>query len=108
MNFLFGDREPNSVLPADTEGSAGAPTGFGQNFSAAFNEAAHVRSQFGADEDMATLEQQQLDKLYSATGERLSPLFPGAWSNFSAPNEDRQYAIMHSLAGDQLDAAQQQ
>lgn len=105
MTFFMGDTEPDFAIPAGTEGSAGAQTGFLDNFKAAYTAQADVHSAFGADESMATLEQQQLDKLFGLTGERMSPLFPGAWSN-PEPTENRQFAIMHSLAGDTLDAQQ--
>jgi hypothetical protein len=105
MTFMTGDPEDDFAIPAGTEGSAGPRTGFLQNFEAAYTEQAHVNSALGAAEDMSNLEQQQLDKLYSLTGERLSPLFPGAWSSGDL-SASPQFAIMHNLNGDQLDAEQ--
>ena len=106
MTFMMGDTEDDFAIPADTEGSAGPRTGFLQNFEAAYTEQAHVNSALGADEDMSNLEQRQLDKLYSLTGERMSPLFPGAWSSGDL-SASHQFAIMHNLNGDQLNAEQQ-
>ncbi|QDB99730.1 hypothetical protein [Mesorhizobium sp. 8] len=100
MPFFMGDREQNTIPDAGTELSAGPQTGFAANFSAALDEQRHVRSALGAEQDMATLEQQQLDKLYKATGERMSPLFPGAFYSPTNPTGPYQMDLMHVMAGD--------
>ncbi len=106
MTFFMGDTEPDFAIPAGTEGSAGPQTGFMDNFWASYQAQRDVHSAFGADESMATLEQQQLDKLYDLTGERLSPIFPGTYAG-TGPSKQERFAVMHSLAGDTLDAEQQ-
>jgi hypothetical protein len=110
MTFFMGDREQNTIPDAGTELSAGpgmtpeptpgVDTGFLANFWAAYHEQVHVRSAFGAEQDMAALEQQQLDQLYDRTGERMAPLFPGAFYSPTNPTGPYQMDIMHVLAGD--------
>jgi hypothetical protein len=104
MSFFDGQPDTN-ILPTAADGiTAGPQTGFAANFQAAAADAYHVRSAFAAQEDMANLEQTQLDALYKATGTRLQPVFPGAYYN---PNDDYtgkaspyQQDIMHVMAGD--------
>ncbi|MGN6535119.1 MAG: hypothetical protein ACTHKQ_05235 [Mesorhizobium sp.] len=100
MTFFMGDREQNAIPDGPIEFSAGPQTGFMKNFNAALDEQRHVRSALGAEQDMAALEQQQLDQLYAATGERMSPLFPGAFYSPTNPTGPYQMDIMHVLAGD--------
>jgi hypothetical protein len=104
MSFFDGQPDTN-ILPTAADGvTAGPQTGFAANFQAAAADAYHVRSAFAAQEDMANLEQTQLDALYKATGTRLQPVFPGAFYNpsddFNGKSSPFQQDIMHVMAGD--------
>lgn len=80
-------------LPENAQFSEGPTPGFGQAFMAAYNDTATRLTSWGAEGAFDDLQQQQLDKVYELTGERLRPL------TFTQN-------VVRALSGETLDADQ--
>lgn len=85
-------------LPSDAKFSAGPSTSVGQAFTAAYNDQIHNWSAMGLTFDFMDAEQRQLDAIYAATGQRMSPL---AWQPIYL-------AVAKQANGEELSATDQE
>jgi hypothetical protein len=94
----FDPKGAFAELPSDTKFSAGPSTTVGQAFTAAFNDQLHNWSSLGLTFDFMDAEQRQLDAIYAATGQRMSPL---AWQPIYL-------AVAKQANGEELSATDQE